>query len=168
MNYFSPSYYKSLRLDKAKKKSAVWARWRRQLSGKEIRFLLRKMAPVVSLIQWDDAAPLTFGSANVWRKDGGRKWAGTRTEEVRLQNQYASRGSATIFETEFPSWKKIPSLRACLSESQDISCILWKLKVHNRVYKSHIKSQMNPIHTLTSCLFNNSFRSARIIVKSGF
>jgi hypothetical protein len=73
------------------------------LSGEEIRFLLRKMAPVVSLIQRDDAAPLTFGSANVWRKDGGRKWAETRTEEMRLQNQYASRGSAGSMKLNSPA-----------------------------------------------------------------
>jgi hypothetical protein len=81
------------------RQSADWARWRRQLTGDEIRILPRKMASVVSLIQRDAVAPLTFGSANVWRKDGGRKWAETRTEEMRLHNRYSSRGNAGSLKT---------------------------------------------------------------------
>jgi hypothetical protein len=60
------------------------------------------MAPVVSLIQLDDAVQLTFGSANVWRKDGGRKWAETSTEEMRVQNQYTSQGSAGSLKLNSP------------------------------------------------------------------
>jgi hypothetical protein len=46
------------------------------------------MAPAVSLIRLEAES----GSANVWRKGGGRKWAETRAEEVRPQDQYLGLG----------------------------------------------------------------------------
>jgi hypothetical protein len=91
------------------------------------------MAPVVSLIQRDDAAPLTFGSANVWRKDGGRKWAETRTEEMRLQNQYASRASVGSLKlnSTLSQMEEIPSLKILSTVFKEIYCILRDLKAHN-------------------------------------